>query len=75
MSIIKLSRTNRKLVWTMLAAGIAIGVAFPLAAQFFVEPKSPGLWIAFWVMCMLAGVILGILCIIVAVGTGERMFR
>ena len=71
----KLSRTNTKLIVTMLAAGIGIGVAFPLAAQFFVEPKSPGLWIAFWVMCIAAGITLGILCVVVAVGTGERLFR
>lgn len=71
----KLSRTNKKLVGTMLAAGIGIGVAFPLVAQFFVEPKSPGLWTAFWAICITAGIILGVLCVFVAVGTGERMFK
>ncbi|MRR12090.1 hypothetical protein EG835_06395, partial [bacterium] len=73
-SIAKFTRTNRKLMVSMLTAGVGIGIAFPLVAGFFVEPKSPGLWIAFWVVCIAAGVLLGIMCVMVAVRAGEALF-
>lgn len=71
----KLTRTNRKLLLSMIAFGVGVGVAFPLVAQFFVDAKSSSLWIGFWVTCMIAGITIGIVCAIVAVGMGERMFR
>jgi methyl-accepting chemotaxis protein len=69
------ARSNRRLLLYMIAAGLGIGIAFPLLAQFFVEPKSTAAWIAFWVMCLAAGVCLGLLCVWVAVVTGNSMFR
>ncbi len=59
----------------MLLAGGAIGVAFPLLAQFLVEPKSALLWIVFWVACIIAGLALGFVGLMVAVRTGESLFR
>jgi methyl-accepting chemotaxis protein len=58
----------------MLGAGVAIGIAFPIIAQFFVDPKSQGAWIIFWILCIFAGVCLGLLCVWVATSTGHRMF-
>ena len=71
----KLARTNRKLLLSMIAFGVGVGVAFPLAAQFFVDAKSSSLWVGFWVMCVIAGTAIGVACAVVAVRTGEHMFR
>lgn len=59
----------------MLAAGLAIGVAFPLVAGFFVTPKSNAAWIVFSALCIAAGLLLGLLCVLVATRMGERLFR
>lgn len=75
MRTIKISRTNKRLIIQMLAAGCVIGVAFPLATSIFVNPKSDALWLSFWMLCILAGLLLGFACIFVALRTGEGLFR
>lgn len=72
---LKLTASNKRLVTRMMLAGVGIGVAFPLIAQFFVEPKSPTLWAGFWVTCIVAGIALGWLCVWVAIATSEALFR
>ncbi len=67
--------TRQKLMLYMGAAGVAVGVAFPLFAGFFVDPKSTTANIVFWIMCIAAGVGLGIGCALVAARIGENMFR
>ncbi len=49
----------RKLLIAYLAFGLAMGILFPVYAQFFVEWK-PGLQIWFIVGCLIAGAIVGI---------------
>lgn len=72
---IKLTWTTRRLLIRMLAAGVAVGVVFPLGASFFVDPKSEALWLSFWVLCITAGVGLGFACVLVAMRTGEALFE
>lgn len=72
-AIIK-SKTGRRLLVQMLFAGIAIGVIFPLAASLFVVPKSEALRVAFWALCIAAGLLLGLLCMYMAVRTTRTLF-
>ncbi|MCL4554325.1 MAG: methyl-accepting chemotaxis protein [Actinobacteria bacterium] len=74
MADLRMSRTGRRLVVTMLLAGVGIGVAFPLAASFFVDPVSPAMNIAFWILCVAAGLLLGLFCIFVALKTSRALF-
>lgn len=69
-----LGRTRRKLIMYMGAAGVGIGVAFPVFASYFVDTKSPAAAVVFWVMCIMAGVFLGVGCAMVAARVGEGMF-
>lgn len=66
---------KRRLILYMGAAGVGVGVAFPLFARIFVEPKSDTAMIAFGLMCVLAGVALGVACAFVAASIGEGMFK
>lgn len=75
MSALKLSKTNKALATKMLLAGFGIGIAFPLLSQLLVEPKSATLWIVFWVACVAAGLGLGFVGLLIAIQTGERLFR
>lgn len=68
------SRTGRRLLVQMLFAGVAIGVVFPLAASLFVTPKSEALQAAFWALCIAAGLLLGALCMYMAVKTTRSLF-
>ena len=65
---------RRKMILYMGGAGGVFGIVFPLASSFFVEPKSAGANTAFWVMCILAGVSLGVACAIFSARVGENMF-
>jgi methyl-accepting chemotaxis protein len=62
----KHSETKRKLILYMGTAGIGVGVAFPLVARIFVDPKSSSAMIAFGLTCVLAGISLGVACAYVA---------
>ncbi len=72
---LKLASGNKRLVLRMMLIGVGMGIVFPLVAQFFVEPKSPSLWIGFWAMCTLAGAAVGWLCVWVATATAQSLFR
>jgi methyl-accepting chemotaxis protein len=52
---------RRRLLITMLATGIAVGIAFPLFASLFLTVRSPAATIVFAVSCMVAGAGLGLL--------------
>jgi methyl-accepting chemotaxis protein len=56
----------------MLGAGVAIGLAFPLFALLFVEPRGTVPFIAFWCGCIAAGLSLGFVCYVFSVRTTER---
>lgn len=53
---------GRSMLQVMLGAGVAIGVVFPFMARLFVEPKSTLSWWLFFAACVMAGVVLGVLC-------------
>lgn len=74
MARLKLTLTNRRIFAYMLGMGLAVGLAFPLVAQFFVEPKSPTLWIAFWAICLVAGLALSLFCAFFAIRSGQSLF-
>jgi Methyl-accepting chemotaxis protein len=69
----RLGVTGRKLLFYLLGAGVLIGLAFPLFARIFVEPKSGGAWLAFSALCILAGLLLGALSHFVAFRVSERL--
>jgi len=67
------SDTGRRLLVQMLIAGVAIGVIFPLAASLFVTPRSAMLHVAFWALCIAAGLVLGLMCMYMAVRTSRSL--
>jgi len=69
----RMGQTSKKLRTAMIAAGVGIGLAFPLFAQFFVEAKTPAYWWIFAGLCLAAGVGLGLGCYVVAVRYAEGL--
>ncbi|MHB1342502.1 MAG: methyl-accepting chemotaxis protein [Coriobacteriia bacterium] len=69
----RLGETGRQLLIRLIAAGVAIGVVFPIFASFFVEPKSPIAWWIFVFGCIAAGVGLGVLAHYVSFLTAEKV--
>jgi methyl-accepting chemotaxis protein len=67
--------TGRKLLYTMLALGVGVGVAFPLLAGLFVTSNGPVEAAVFWTMCVVAGVGLGAGCWLIARRTSERVLH
>lgn len=65
---------GRKMLLAMVGAGLLIGAIFPLAAGFFVDPKSPAALAAFWAMALGAGVALGVACYYLSKSAAERLF-
>jgi len=49
---------TKKLFWSMHAFGIAMGLIFPVYADFFVKFK-PGMFLYFFIGCLLAGYFVG----------------
>jgi methyl-accepting chemotaxis protein len=64
--------TGRRLFVTMVAAGIALGLASPFAASLFVDLRGPGPTTLFFAACLLGGGGLGTFCWWVARQTSER---
>ncbi|MDO9557265.1 MAG: methyl-accepting chemotaxis protein [Coriobacteriia bacterium] len=69
----QLGVTGRKLLYYLLAAGVAVGVIFPLFARVFVEPKSTAAWWIFVVACIAAGVTLALLAHVVSLRVSEHV--
>lgn len=69
------SKVRQKLIIYMGGAGVGVGLAFPLMASFFVESKNATSNLIFWVMCIVAGVALGVACALVATRVSDRMFE
>ncbi|MBS3974947.1 MAG: methyl-accepting chemotaxis protein [Actinobacteria bacterium] len=67
------SVTGRRLLIQMLLAGTAIGVIFSLVASLLVTPKSDMLHVAFWALCIAAGLVLGLVCTYVTVSTSRSL--
>jgi methyl-accepting chemotaxis protein len=65
--------TGRRLFVTMVAAGIALGLASPFAASLFVDLRGPGPTTLFFAACLLGGGGLGTFCWWVARQTSERV--
>jgi methyl-accepting chemotaxis protein len=59
----------------MGAVGLGVGLVFPWIAGFFVVPKSTASFVVFSVLCIVAGVSMGIGCAMVASNIGEGLFR
>ncbi|MBN2404810.1 MAG: methyl-accepting chemotaxis protein [Coriobacteriia bacterium] len=68
-----LGATGRKLLYYLLAAGVAIGVIFPLFARVFVEPKSDVAWWLFVASCLAAGLVLALLAHFVSFRVSESV--
>jgi len=71
----KSGATNRRLLASMLAAGLAVGVAFPLLARFLVTPKNSGAQAVFWALSLVAGLALGLVCVLLSARAGQRLMR
>jgi len=71
----KITGTNSRLLFQMLALGIVVGLAFPFLVRVFLEPKSTGLWIAFIAICGVVGAVMGTLAAYIASSSGETLFR
>jgi len=57
----------------LVGSGIVIGIAFPLVASLFVEPKSTVAQWLFVAMCIAAGVVLAIIAHAIALGMAEKV--
>jgi methyl-accepting chemotaxis protein len=66
---------RRGLLYVMLAAGLSIGIVFPLFASFFVTPKSTASSVSFWALCIAAGLGLGFACYAVALNTSQGLLH
>lgn len=73
--ILGVSGADGRLLSVTLILGTAVGLAFPLVARAFVEPRSTALWIGFWVLSVGAGVLVGFLCAAIAARATAREFR
>lgn len=69
----RLGDTARRLLYYLLAAGVAIGIIFPLFARLFVEPKSTLSWWIFFVACIGAGLTLSLLAYAVSIHVSEKV--
>ncbi|MGB4593411.1 MAG: methyl-accepting chemotaxis protein [Coriobacteriia bacterium] len=69
----RLGDTGRQLLVRLIAAGVGIGVIFPLFASLFVESKSTLAWWLFFFACIAAGVALGVLAHYVSFRTAEKV--
>jgi methyl-accepting chemotaxis protein len=67
--------TGRRLLVSMLAVGIATGVAFPVFASFFVDFRGTPSTAVFVVLCLAAGAGMGVVCWRVARRTSEDVLR
>jgi len=72
--ILGLSGANRRMFVTALGLGLIVGALFPLVAQYFVEPRSTVLWAGFWVVCIIAGELVGLVCAAIAARTSDAQF-
>ena len=59
----------------MLAAGTAIGIAFPFFTLIFVQPRSTLAWWAFFSISVAAGVSMGLLCNAVSSSVAEKTLQ
>jgi VIT1/CCC1 family predicted Fe2+/Mn2+ transporter len=55
----KVDATGRKLLFTMVGLGLAVGALFPLVAWPFVQYKGATMTTVFVVLCLLAGTGMG----------------
>ena len=67
--------TARRLLLLMLLMGLAIGVAFPLFASLFVVARSTWASVVFALLCVAAGLALGLVCYFVAITTSRKLLR
>ncbi len=69
----RLGGTGRNMLRLMLGAGLIIGLAFPLFARLFVDPKSTVAWWLFFFSCIGAGLGMGALCHLAAFRLSEQV--
>lgn len=67
--------TGRRLLVSMLAAGVVIGLVFPVFASLFVEFRGTASTIVFVGLCLAAGVGMGLFCWWIARRTSEAVLR
>ena len=68
----RMGETRRRLVVQFVALGAGIGLAFPLVAMLFTEPKSTLALVVFVLLCVAAGVGVGFACASLASRAAER---
>ncbi len=68
----RLGETRRRLLMQFVGLGVAIGVVFPIVASAFTVPRSTAALVGFVVLCLLAGVGLGLACALLAGRAAER---
>lgn len=69
-----LGATTRRLAFVMGGSGALLGVVFALLARLFVEPKGSAAWATFWVLCIVAGIGLGVACAVASARISRGMF-
>ncbi|MDO8949565.1 MAG: methyl-accepting chemotaxis protein [Actinomycetota bacterium] len=69
----RLGGTGRKMLVSMVGAGVAIGLFFAVFSLIFVSPKSAVSWWIFLLVCIAAGVGLGTLCSYIASRIAESV--
>jgi methyl-accepting chemotaxis protein len=67
--------TGRRLLVTMLAAGLGIGAIFPVFASLFVDFRGTAPTVVFVVLCLAASMGMGLVCWWVARRTSEAVLR
>jgi len=65
--------TGRRLLYSMLGAGVLVGAVFPVFASLFVDFRAGWQTVVFVALCLLAGVGMGVLCWWVARRTAEQV--
>lgn len=67
--------TGSRLLVFMLMTGVALGIAFPIFSRLFVVPRSDSGWVMFSLLCLAAGLSLGLACYLIAMNIARGLVR
>ncbi len=68
----RMGETRRRLLVQFIVLGVAIGVLFPLVALAFMAPRNTAALVGFVLLCIGAGVALGVSCALLAGRAAEK---